>query len=279
MENKEQLLAFMNEIDPALVEEVELNGRKRRMSAPLRAGLIAACVCAALVGTVCASDILLGITMGPPTTLTTTKYEGDIPYESTATGIELILTGISSVPQDQLTEAFRSAVLEWSQTDSRLPILYDTDWGDLAGLIGIPLPDNEILQAEPSRPFKVTPFVIDGNLLSVEVFGLYNSNDVSISAMAFFDIEGGVDTLPERIFNVWGERSEVLNREYYTMPDGSIAVIETVQAPSIQNETESVYYSSAHFVKNGGLFYIDTQSNESNHEGRELLEDILNSFA
>ena len=51
MMDKERALEALGHIDPELIERIEVQ-KKRRLPRPLRAGLIAACVCLALVGTV-----------------------------------------------------------------------------------------------------------------------------------------------------------------------------------------------------------------------------------
>lgn len=51
MVDKERALEALGHIDPELIERMEVQ-KKRRLPRPLRAGLIAACVCLALVGTV-----------------------------------------------------------------------------------------------------------------------------------------------------------------------------------------------------------------------------------
>ena len=55
--NKEQVLNLMNAIEPDLIEEADLPiAAKRRMPRFARTGLIAACVCLALVGSAFAAN-------------------------------------------------------------------------------------------------------------------------------------------------------------------------------------------------------------------------------
>lgn len=97
MTEQEKVQQAISYIDPALVEAVELNGRKRRMSAPLRAGLVAACVCLALVGTGLAVERILNVQI--------VDFTGD----GEGAGYQLQLNGIRGVPLDSLPEELLTA--------------------------------------------------------------------------------------------------------------------------------------------------------------------------
>lgn len=89
----EDIMNMMNHIDPALVEEVELTGRKkRRLSAPLRAGLIAACVCLALLGSALAVDAIWGVRVQ--------KLE----HENGLKEFNVVLDGVERIPVDSLPQ-------------------------------------------------------------------------------------------------------------------------------------------------------------------------------
>lgn len=144
MENKEQLLAFMNEIDPALVEEVELNGRKRRMSAPLRAGLVAACVCLVLLGTAAAGVVsgwlrVNGIDYSPFTYANGGK-------NSFAT-VKITSDGTVYIPLDQFSQEAQDV----PRSSTYLPQYRSFDsWDRAEEFLGIEIANNPVLdQLEP----------------------------------------------------------------------------------------------------------------------------------
>lgn len=90
---QEHVLDLMDNIDPALVEEVELTGRKkRRLSAPLRAGLIAACVCLALVGATFAAEVM-GV-----------RIADFLPGGEEQAHYDVLLDGVKGIPLDSLPE-------------------------------------------------------------------------------------------------------------------------------------------------------------------------------
>lgn len=94
---QEHVLNLMDNIDPALVEEVELTGKKkRRLSAPLRAGLIAACVCLALLGSSIAAEVM-GVRIA--------NFVGS----GEDVGYKVLLDGVEAVPVDGLSEDILAA--------------------------------------------------------------------------------------------------------------------------------------------------------------------------
>ncbi len=58
--NREQILNTMEHIDPALIEGMEVRRTGRRLPRAVRTGLVAACLCAALVGTAFAVEVATG---------------------------------------------------------------------------------------------------------------------------------------------------------------------------------------------------------------------------
>lgn len=91
------VLEVMNYIDPALVEEVKLDGKKRRMSASVRVGLIAACVCLGLVGTGIAAEVM-GV-----------RIANFLPGGEEQAHYDVLLDGVEAVPVDGLSEDILAA--------------------------------------------------------------------------------------------------------------------------------------------------------------------------
>lgn len=103
-------LEAMSRIDPALVEEIDLTGtKKRRLSPALRGGLIAACVCAVLLGTAFAAEVL-GVR------ISNFVGSGENP------GYDVSLDGVERVPVDSLPQEIRELgsyeVIEFDDTAS-----------------------------------------------------------------------------------------------------------------------------------------------------------------
>lgn len=112
----EHILDVMGGIDPALVEEIGLTGKKkRRLSAPLRAGLIAACVCLVLLGSAFAADAIWGVRIA--------NFIG----QGEQTGYQVFVDAAQRVPLDSLPQAVldlpRNEIMEFGGVEEAEALL------------------------------------------------------------------------------------------------------------------------------------------------------------
>lgn len=280
----DDVLKMMGRIDPALIEEVELTERKkRRMSGVLRTGLIAACVCLALLGVVGAAATLNGVFQGGPVY---EEFSGVM-----CDGQKLHVGGLESIPHEALREEFLEAVEEneieclarpeLGRVD--IPLRY-LDQEEAQEDMGIALAENEVLKGmlqgecdvhighEPSDWFWIRSRYVPKNMLD----GMKVFVDVIVYTEAPSTIKWFEDSV---------DYFEALSIEDYVMPDGSTAVIQEWRYTDdtgldwIPYGTRANSHYQSIFVQDGLLYIIEVVNvGDRLEEGRALLEEILDAF-
>lgn len=277
------VLEVMNYIDPALVEEVELDGKKRRMSASLRVGLIAACMCLALLGSSIAAALLNGVFMGKTVHNEELKTAGIVTItEERMDGVELHLEGMDLIPQAQISEDFREKMRVHlalcDELDQTLSFECE-NWSTAAEWTGLPLGENEVLQTLEPNGCSISTGGISDDYRTISVWTNYKfeEKNAMVSVDAIFNIENTECIELDHYYYMWMEGS-LIEQESWVLQDGSSAVIEVICDDSVSFLPPRYYYMG-HVIQNGGLYNVCVDWPVCEEEGRALLEQILNSFA
>lgn len=189
---------FMQEalgnLDPELLEESEKVMTKKRRPAPVRVMMVAACVCALLVGAVAAGVLDFGfvrifgendeerIVRG-----TVTKDDGEKEMIELEALYHVDGSGLVPIPVEKLSPAIQEVQEEYPEGWHAKRLGFDS-WAEAEEFIGYDFADNDILdqvqkyaritfgkgdQAVTGNCFALV-YVNDGELHSVGVFTMYN---------------------------------------------------------------------------------------------------------
>ncbi len=155
---KEQVLELMSALDPGLVEEAALQAPAgRRMPRLARAGLIAACLCLALVGTGVAAVVNGWIQVSDIKFYPTTHVNGK---KSSYAEVKVDADqGLAYIPFDQFSQEAR----DFPHSSTYLPQYKSFDtWDAAEEFLGIEIADNPVLdQMEPiPRPLEDSQYGI-----------------------------------------------------------------------------------------------------------------------
>ena len=260
---KEDVLNLMNTIPPDLIEEADVPlPDKRRLPKLARVGLIAACLCLALIGTAAAIHFSgVSIVDGDDGY---TYLQGGIAYYSyDSLSDELkALDGVQTTPNGHLVRAVPS-------------------WQAAEDFIGVNLMDNPLLDASPADHFG---FVFDGvrgplvhitdpELSSAQAFSCYEIGgaNILVEAHLFTDRKANLDEDWNEWFLGYGfpENTQV-NRDTYTAPSGLTAQIMEITYPN----NRKIAYKAA-FSLNGIPIVVTA---DSGPDARAALIQILDGF-
>lgn len=270
---KEDVLNLMTNLPPDLIEEADLGApAKRRLPKLTRVGLIAACLCLALIGTVTAARFL-GVQIQEEDG--TTWFSGGIIY----------------YPVDSLSENVKEL-----DDPFYAPKKFNS-WEQVEEFIGINLMDNPVLDASPVKEygirFKNHPeknikgrflAVGSGNLTSILTFACYRIGDVDIRVRGslFTDRmeKGRGEDWDQRFLGYNFTETTKINRETYTTPNGLEA-----QLLGIDYGRNCKKYTAA-FSLNGVPFIVEANSSRYSSEGsypsleeaRAVLLQVLDAF-
>lgn len=253
----EYALQVISYIDPVLIEQAELSAPAgRRPLSRLRAAVIAACVCAVLLGTVGAVR-LTGAFAG-----------GKIQFGTDFSGYDFQRGGIEVVSKD----AFRTEFLEAieGREDGKLAYL---NRAALEEAMGFQLPENRILQEMFQGRCSVRRW--DNGLTFWEY---YIRDDVLIDlrTTVYFSTDM-IDQSKDGWVLYKGVDEDDMDVEHYEMPDGSTALILTI---TTQDQERQYFHYDCWFVWKGMSCSISTSAGyrASREEVRTLLENVLDAF-
>lgn len=253
--------------------------RKRR---PVRTALIAACVCAAVVGTAFAAEALWGVFSGGR--ITDALCSSD--------GYQLLLQGIREFPHEDVGQDMKDDVnaqaayaMEQAQAhpDGEFvytwqSLLYDS-WEALEQGVGIPLAQNSLLQQlwssrQEGATFMARPEGGENGVTTIQVTANWASGeDFAITVVAYLKTDLASDDTLTDFRTYWHGGGIDLDSRNFTMPDGGNAIIMTA------TEDDVAWYVGD-FVLNG-IFYEVTVISFSgpSQEYEALLTDVLSQFA
>lgn len=241
---------------------------KRRGIRTLRTVLIAAALCAALIGTTVAAQYF-GVRMVDGT-------GGDTDADVWMEG------GIAYYPVDSLSDELKALENEhaWLKFGS---------WQEAEDFIGIDLMNNPVLDASPPADYHLKiveePYGIEVSgrfLIStsvgldyIRVQGCYEMGDVDINVEGFLYTERKTEMAAdwdERFLGMGFPEGTQTSRENYTAPNGLEAQVMAVERPSGHDT-----YMAA-FSLNGVPFIVKASSHNSLEEARTALYRVLDGF-
>lgn len=262
---KEQAFELMNAIPPDLIEEADFQApAKRRRPKITRMGLIAACLCLALLGTAAAVNYF-GVSLTP----------GD-------DGFIYMQGGVAYVPYDHLSEEIRAIIEE---AGGRAAVQRVGSWQAAEDLVGIDLMNNPVLDASPARNFHATRGGVSGRFHvepgkdRLRVCGCFEIGEVNIEVESYLYTEYGLADLENWDNTFVGVRfsddSEVAF-DTYTAPSGLTAQI--IEAYTPRASTYDSYYCFGSVSLHGIPAMIRCASTTSMEASRAALYQIMDGF-
>ena len=235
---------ILNHMDPALIEQGEPRA-KRALPRAGKAALIAACLCAVLVGGAFAAEAIWGIPIftpvdtspvdGTPANAFTTVIE--LPEGSDAPGgtsaNPLLAPEINGVYK-QWEEAYSQQLRDYAATlkPGTLGKKSFGSWEKAEEYIGIDLLTNPLLETG-SDPAAVTVTAMDGALTSVQAETVCFLNHVDVAAEGPYSVR--VPVRVELFVQSYTKHSPIADHEMFLMlgfPEGYTFTTETYTTPS-----------------------------------------------
>lgn len=268
-EGKERIMKNLMEQQ---AERQEQRPGKRKSIRPLRAALIAAALCLALVGTAFSAAHYFGVQI--------VNGAGENDYDFWTEG------GIACYPVDSLSD-------ELKKPENQGTYLTFRSWRLLEDFIGIDLMNNPVLDG--CYPLRYSQAMIRGEdraegkyfvwaapgLERILINGCFEMGDVDIDVEGYLYTERKTEDREE-----WDERfsdrsfveGSQTSRESYTAKNGLKAQVITVEYPTNPNGYSAGHGCMAAVSINGIPFIIKTSSHNSMDEAREALYRILDGF-
>ena len=149
--NKEQVLELMNAIPHDLIEEADTQPpAKHRLPKAARAGLIAACLCLALVGTGAAAVANGWVRLSGITFIPNTNVNGTV---TTYAEVKIASDGKVYIP----LERFSQEAQEFPRSFTFMPQYKGFDsWDEAEGFLGVNIADNPVLDQMELLPDSVS---------------------------------------------------------------------------------------------------------------------------
>lgn len=273
--NKEQVLELMNAVPPDLIEEAGVQAPARRpLPRLVRAGLIAACLCAAAVGTAFAAanpeavaDFIRRFTP---------VYIQSASLDSGAKGYE-----ISFEPARYPIDCFSPALLAAGEDreDRGVTLEFDT-WEETRAFIGedIPCVMPDFVTGR-DEPFHVH-LSYDGQdrLARVSVFAYGPLPVVELIIYTEYSYADDAGMSARTTFVESADQSEVLAP--YQMANGCEAQIALIASvPLLEEPGDGYAHCSATFVRDGVLYTVTSVAHRASDEHLlSTLYEALDSF-
>lgn len=246
-----------------LTEQNGQSAEKRRTFRPLRAGLIAACLCLALVGTVFA-----------------VRYAGVNVVEGD-NGVTYWQGGIAYYPYDGLSDEIK-ALDGLQEVEKGYLVKAVGSWQAAEDFVGVDLMDNPVLDASPATNFSHIYMGVGGNYLVVTypdlscvmVYGCYEigAANIMVEAHLFTDRQAALEEDWNEQFLGYDfnhiEGTQVV-RESYTTPSGLETQILEIARP----DKDGASYKAAVSI-NG----IPTVISVTDGDARATLLQVLDGF-
>lgn len=255
--DQEHVHEVMNHIDPALIEAMDA-GKKGRIPRMLRTGLIAACVCLALVGTAFAAGAAYRLMV-------------QVFHSEDYTGYTLS-GDVTAYPLDE----FSPALLEASETwEGQTLVQQDfSTWEETQAFLGSSIPCAWPDGIDWDGSFHVTLYQEEETrqLVGVAVYSV--TGHASITLRIYVD-EFSMENGP--IYSLLDNPAkEIEQLDSYPMLNGAVAKIILDHGTAESSRCTAAGY----FVKAGILYEVSTYSSaEAQSEALSQLRDILDSFA
>lgn len=255
---KEDVLNLMTNLPPDLIEEADLDApARRRLPKLTRVGLIAACLCLALIGTAAAVNYF-GVQA-------TRGDDGFINMQG----------GITFYPYDNFSEEIRE--LAENPATHRV-----ATWQAAEDLIGIDLVNNPVLDGAPARRYFQIRDGVEGRFFVtpsryvVHADGCFQIGAVNIdlSCQIFTEHKAPYMEEDDTFLGMQFADGAEITQDVYTAPSGLTAQIIQDYYP----ESIRPYSCQAVFSLNGIPTVVRTHSDTSMEETRAVLNQVLDGF-
>lgn len=298
--NGRELLEGIGQIDEALIDEAEVRRPRRR----LRPWLLAACICLALAGTVCAVGNLWGVQIRG---LSTGEEESGYSVYGTVRAVpdgefsqeahdalrekwdawlaeDEMMRGLSSSLPGGLQRSFET----WEEGAEFLGVtpanpLEEADWLEQATIVGMPL-DGELGTKIGVQHCGLSLYGdVEGHVETASLTAGYRSGELRVVLRADLRTEYAGETAEDGSQDVetgavWTEEVD-LYRNSAVMPDGQTAEL-VVSQPRREDACVSI---DAYFIQDGLLYTLYVVGPDSGDEAvaavRAVLEQALACFA
>lgn len=268
-------------VDPALVEQAAGPARRHGARRPLRTGLIAACLCTALLGSAWAANRIGGFQ--------SLEFFEDLllPAEFSADGQVLregdydgytLEGGIDFLALEELPQEVLDLAAEHPASTVRLDL---TRWEEAEKYFGLELPENAYLEEQLQSGFRASLSSDSEGPTALEWTAEYL--DAGVRLEVWVTAYTQRMELPDHPVS----QSYLLpadtryTTEEYTAPNGLSAVVTTVE-----QDPQDPYYDSwgarmfrADFALGGVWYRVDAYDRAEPQRAREALEELLNGFA
>lgn len=258
MTNK-QLLDLLGEMGDrhVLAPDQAPRARKRR---PVRTALIAACVCAAVVGSAVAAGTGIFDFVG-----TLFGNSNDAQYTVIP---EIIRYPISS---------FSAEFQQWTSESGHDPIKYFDSFDEMEDFTGIEIYDNSILSGACEEQINTLSFDKGENGIAEAVGCTTNYSiepGLSLTVGVTIYTENAEESPELRYHHIMDGNTVELTREDYVTSGGLPVVIVTSTSNESASAMETRYYS-AHFILHGMNYFIVADGSDS---GLQTLKLVLDAF-
>lgn len=250
------------ETKAAMLEAILGNKQPRNAGRPMRLAVIAACMCAMLVGTALAAQAIWGVRLEE-------KRQGNPGYT--------VSSDLTLWPVEQLSEELRRDV-DNADDFGRYTLELDS-WEQVREYFNVPLAGNKLLTA-PAFPY-VELRTGENGLYTCDANAGYVIDNATVNwrvtlyTEAYSEMGSGVP-----LFTLGGNAEDAITYSQYQMKNGAQAQIAKID-PGETGATVPAYY--AYFVRDG-VFHtlwmdrrpVDGRAAEADYE--QLLYEILDAF-
>lgn len=272
--NKEQVLELMNAVPPDLIEEADVQApAKHPLPRLVRTGLIAACLCAAVVGTAFAAA-------NPEAVAGFIRRFTPVQIQSASLDSGMEGYHISFEPTRYPIDCFSPALLAAGENreDGIASLEFDT-WEETRAFIGedIPcvMPDFVI---DRNEPFHVSLSYDGDRLAHVNVFAYGPLPVVELIIYTEYSYADDAGMSTRGTFVESASRSEVLAP--YQMANGCEAQIALIASTPLPEEPDNGYaHCFGTFVRDGVLYTVTAGAHRASDEHLlSILYFALDSF-
>lgn len=261
----EHIFELMGTIPPDLVEEADIQApARRRLPRLARTGLIAACLCLALIGTAAA------------------VHYSNVRIVGGDDGFTEMKGGIVLHPYDSFSDEIKAIADEHT-------ILPFSSWQEAEDFIGVDLMNNPVLDASPAQTFSL--IIEEGEktvagvclvstspgLYYVRTQGCFEMENVDITVENHYYTQhkhwDEWEDWDETFYGVRPPEGTDLAQETYTAPSGLTAQLMAIDRPGGHRDT---YLAT--FSLDGTPFVVKANSHNSLEEARAALIQILDGF-
>ena len=306
MNNPDRIHDIMDHIDPALLQQGDALA-KRPISRIGKAAIIAACLCALLIGGTFAAEYLAGepvvkligtnpvtgeeqqgfYTIIEPAENASDAVETPTPSHNDPTGLVTSI-GVPRLPVSLLSEQVQALAAGYTNYYLSYTTLDVDTWEDAEELLGLNLMDNYLLsiarkvsttyrrEADDTRtPYphcRASVYGAEGNVHGAEIKAQYMIDDVTLYVQARLYTEYSRIATAD-MFGAYTFREEVdITTQPYASPNGLRTTIVTVTHP------DGTARHFVQFAQNSAAFTIEAVSGLEGDHALATLREVLNAF-